>query len=66
MQNIKGYLDVANNGAKTSDLDLALSKMITALDNVYNDLKIIREQCDEGIYYSKVSSTDKTAVDTQK
>ena len=59
MQNIKTYLD-------GKDIDTAISKMITVLDNVYNDLKIIREQSDDGIYYSKVSSTDKTSLDTQK
>jgi len=59
MQNIKTYLDA-------QDTDLAISQMLLALDNVYNDLKIIREQCDEGIYYATVSLTDKAALDTQK
>jgi len=58
MQNIKSYL----NGA----LDTAISRTITSLDNVYNDLKIIREQSDDGMYYSKISSTDKASLDTQK
>lgn len=58
MQTIKNYLG--------GDTDVAISKMIIVLDNVYNDLRIIREQCDDGIYYSKVSSTDKTSLDTQK
>lgn len=58
MQDIKNELD--------GDTDTALSRMLVVLDNVYNDLKIIREQCDEGIYYSKVSTTDKASLDTQK
>lgn len=47
-------------------VDEALSQMIISLNNVYNYLKIIREQCDEGIYYSKISSTDKASLDTHK
>lgn len=58
MQDIKNYLD--------DDIDKAVSRMLVVLGNVYNDLKIIREQCDDGIYYSMVSSTDKSSLDTQK
>jgi len=58
MQDIKKYLD--------GDIDIALSRMTIALDNIYNDLKIVREQCDEGAYYSTVSAADKTTIDTQK
>lgn len=62
MQDVKTYIDAAND----SNIDSAVSHMIIALDNVYNDLKIIREQCDEGMYYSRVTATDKTTLDTQK
>jgi RND family efflux transporter MFP subunit len=58
MQDIKKYLD--------GDIDIALSRMTIALDNIYNDLKIVREQCDEGAYYSTVSAAYKTTIDTQK
>ncbi len=58
MQDIKNELD--------GDIDTALSHMLLVLDNVSNDLKIIREQCDEGIYYSRVLATDKASLDTQK
>jgi len=63
MQDAKTYID---NAAKNSDIDLAVSHASTALNNVFNDVKTIREQCEKGIYYSKVSSTDKTSLDTQK
>jgi len=33
---------------------------------VYNNLKIIRTQCDSGAYYYNVSSASKTSIDTQK
>lgn len=65
-QDIKAYLDKAKSSAENYDIDNAISQMLIVLDNVYNDLKIIRDQCDEGIYYTTVSSTDKTSVDTQK
>jgi HlyD family secretion protein len=58
MQDIKTYL--------VGDIDNAITHMIIVLGNISNDLKIIRDQCDEGIYYSKVSSTDKTTLDAQK
>lgn len=60
MQDVRNFLD--NNG----DIDSIISQMLTILGNVYNDLKIIRDQCELGVYYSKVSSTDKTSLDTQK
>lgn len=63
MINVKSYL---NNTQTNSDIDSAISATLTALDNIYNDLKVIRNQCDSGIYYNNVSSTDKTSIDTQK
>jgi len=57
MQSVKNYI---------GDNDSAVSSMIIALDNISNDLKIIREQCDEGVYYFRVSAADKTILDTQK
>ena len=66
MQAVKSYLDIANSGKKNDDIDFLIPHMLTALDNVYNDLKIIREQFEEGVYFSRVSSADKTSIDTQK
>jgi len=48
--------------AKTTDV----SQMISILNGVYNDLSLIRNQCDVGNYYSTVTTTDKTSLDTQK
>lgn len=66
MSDIKIYLDKAKSSKSEQDIDSALSHMLTVLDNVFNDLKIVREMCDQGIYYADVSSTDKTSLDTQK
>lgn len=66
MQGIKSYLDTANNSAKTSDIDIVISHMTTALDSIFNDLEIVRNQCEQGIYYLSVSSASKTLLDNQK
>ncbi len=63
MEDVKLYLD----GSQTdSAIDSAILGTLTNLENIYNDLKIIRTQCDSGVYYSSVSSTSKTSIDTQK
>ena len=66
MQSVKEYLDLIKANNNYNEFDNAISGSLSALDSVYDDLKIIRTQCDEGIYYSKVSSADKTLLDTQK
>lgn len=64
--NIKKYLDIAKKSTAGADIDNAIAEIILSLNSVYNDLKVIREQCDSGIYYTKIPSTDKTSLDTQK
>lgn len=66
MADIKTYLDDATKSLSHKDIDSAILQMLITLDNVFNDLNNIRVQCDKGIYYSSVSSTDKTSLDTQK
>jgi HlyD family secretion protein len=66
MQNVKNYLDIATKSSSNDDIDSAVSQMATALGNVFSDLKIIREQCDQGIYHYNVSDADKASLDTQK
>lgn len=63
LADIKTNLDSADSN---SAIDSAISNTIAGLKKVYDSLKIIRDQCDQGIYYTKVSSTDKAAMDTQK
>ncbi len=62
----KSYLDKAKSALLKEDIDNANSRMILNLNYTYLALKIIRDQCDSGVYYSKVSSTDKTSLDDQK
>lgn len=47
--------------AKTTD---SITVMLADLNATYDNLKIIREQCDVGLYYSRVLATDKTSLDT--
>jgi HlyD family secretion protein len=56
-------IDKANSAGET---DLAISNLSNYLISTFNSLQIIRDQCDQGGYYSKVSATDKTSIDTQK
>lgn len=66
MDDVKIYLDKARASKSREDINYAISQMILALDNVYNDLKIVREQCDQGTYYLSVPETDKATIDTHK
>lgn len=62
----KSYLDTAKGDAKEENIDIALSEMKNALTTVYSKLGIIREICEEPAYRDKVSSTDKTSLDTHR
>jgi len=62
----KSYLDIVNADNKTQNIDLALSETKASFDIASNSLAILRTVCDEGIYYSSVSSTDKASIDTQR
>lgn len=53
-------------GSTQDAIDVGLLNMASALDRVYNDLQSIREQCDQGVYYARVSTADKASLDTQK
>ena len=49
-----------------NSIDLAIVNLSGYLSSTFNSLKIIRDQCDQNIYYSTVSATDKASLDTQK
>jgi len=66
VSNIKNYLDIAKGGYSNTDIDNALAQALVSLNNASSALGAIREVCDEGVYYSRVSATDKTAIDTQR
>jgi RND family efflux transporter MFP subunit len=66
MQDVENYLNTAEKSMAPSDIETTVAHMISALNTVYDDINIIRAQCDQGIYYFSVTSADKTSLDTQK
>jgi HlyD family secretion protein len=66
LTDVKKYLDVAQASLNINNIDMALIHAITAANLVYENTVIIRQQCDQGYYYSAVSATDKASLDTQK
>jgi len=66
LNTIKPLLDTAKSDSSQEKINKAVSETINSLKNVSDALKTIRETCDQGIYYTKISSTDKTAIDNQR
>jgi len=66
LSSVKPLLDTAKASLSHNDIDAALSKMEISLKNTSESLKIIREICEQGIYYTKVSSADKTIIDNHR
>lgn len=65
-ENVKSYIDKARASNNNSDIDSALSGALIELNNTSDALKIIRDACDQGIYYLRVPASDKTSIDTQR
>jgi HlyD family secretion protein len=63
MADARASIDQVNGN---NNINSAISSLISDLNSVFDSLQIIRDQCDQGIYYVKVSATDRTALDTQK
>jgi RND family efflux transporter MFP subunit len=66
MQAVLNSLNSAEKSMAAADIDATTTQMISVLNNVYDDVNIIRVQCDQGIYYYKVTDADKSTLDTQK
>ncbi len=66
LQKAKLYLDSANASQDPSAIGSDALQMLQDLAATYNALGVIRDQCDQGVYYSRVTATDKTSLDTQK
>jgi HlyD family secretion protein len=66
LADINFYLEEAKTAQTKDKIDLAVSRTLADLSDVYEALRVVRDTCDEGTYYFKVSSTDKTSLDTQK
>jgi HlyD family secretion protein len=63
---VKPFVDAAVANPKSDNIDVAISNVITALNAVYADVNIARNQCDSSTYYYRVTSADKASLDTQK
>jgi len=50
----------------TDNTDLAIANLANNLNNAFISLQTIRSQCDTGIYFSRVTATDKATLDAQK
>ena len=50
----------------TDSMDLAVTSLSKYLNDTFNSLQTVRDQCDQGIYYYKVSASDKASIDSQK
>jgi len=57
---------VMSTASGADNIDKAIVRFIANLNGALNSMQIIRDQCDQGIYYSSVSATDKTSLDTHK
>ncbi len=62
----KSYLDIAKANLTPANAESAISHIVTALNDTSDALRIVRDMCDQGIYYSRVSATDRTSIDTQR
>ncbi|MBX4200925.1 efflux RND transporter periplasmic adaptor subunit [Candidatus Parcubacteria bacterium] len=62
----KQYLDNAKNSQNQTNWDIAIAHIVTDLNSTYAALGIIRQTCEEGLYYTRVTATDKASLDTQK
>jgi HlyD family secretion protein len=66
MQTVQKYLDTAEKTMSSADIDAAVLQTILGLNNVYDDVNIIRAQCSQGVYYYSVTDADKAVLDAQK
>ena len=63
---VKPYIDIAKLTPTDSSINEANNKVIDSLNVVYNELGVIREQCDLGVYFATIPSATKTTLDTHK
>ena len=66
MQTVQDDLNIAETSMSPADIDTAVAQTILSLNDAYDDINIIRAQCDQEIYYYIVTAADKTSLDTQK
>ncbi|MCK4520502.1 HlyD family efflux transporter periplasmic adaptor subunit [Candidatus Parcubacteria bacterium] len=66
MNAVKTYVDSARASSTNENIDSALSKMKTVLEDVYSALTVIRETSENPLYHNPVSAADKSSLDTHR
>lgn len=66
MTDIRVSSDSAKKSFSAENTETAIVNTIDGLNDVFAALTIIREQCDSGIYYFSIPSSEKSSLDTQK
>lgn len=66
MQSAQTSLNAAEKSMAPADIDSTITLMMSGLNSVYDDVNVIRTQCDQGIYFYKVTTADKATIDGQK
>ncbi|MBU3895889.1 efflux RND transporter periplasmic adaptor subunit, partial [Patescibacteria group bacterium] len=66
MSALKSKLDTANATGSPAYIEQAVEIAVASSRNIISSLEIVRNMCDEGVYYNKISSTDKSSLDTQR
>lgn len=66
MNTVKPYVDDAKAVPTQANIDTALSELKKALDSISVSLGIIRENAETSNYKNRVSSTDKSSLDTHR
>ena len=62
----KTYIDLAKISGETEDIDKAITSTIDSLNKILLGLTAVRNICNETTYQSRVTSAEKSALDTQK
>jgi len=58
--------DAAKASGKTGDIDSAIAGSVSSLNSILAGLTVVRNACDSTIYQSRVTSAEKSSLDTQK
>jgi len=66
MQTVQDDLNMVEASMAPEDIDNAVAQAVLSLNDVYDDINVIRAQCDQETYYYIVTAADKTSLDTQK
>ncbi|XOB40977.1 MAG: efflux RND transporter periplasmic adaptor subunit [Candidatus Nealsonbacteria bacterium] len=66
LDEVEPFVNTVKDTEASEDIDIALSLMKQALSDVFDALKLIRDNCETANYQAIVSSADKSILDTQR